>query len=124
MKRVRITVPVTAENKGDTRALIFPAPHPWWETGEVSGANFEKTAATIVAYTPDEDPLKYINSLWPEITSLEQFDFIQDNVVVEYSGRFPKPDTHDERGMLIVVSEPVVSLLPKLTQVLINKFSN
>ena len=100
MKRVRFIVPFTEQNKGDTRPIIYPTEHPCWESGRTIGEEYKSAGSVIVAYTPDENVLEYIQKYWTEINSLDQIEILEENTRVVYSSRFPQPDTHDENGVL------------------------
>lgn len=72
-------------NADDYRPVKFPPPYPYWCSGYSLGADFELSAAIVIAYADSE---AQIFEYWPEATDLDA----EDAAEVQFSDRFPKPD--------------------------------
>ncbi|WP_354734543.1 hypothetical protein [Acinetobacter nosocomialis] len=79
----------------DYRPMTFPPNEQiigWWCSGYAMDDNGDFTVSTLCAWVKaesEEDVLKAVNKDWPEITSMDQFRFCEEQEKVVSNERFP-----------------------------------
>lgn len=83
--RVRFAVPCE-----DYRPMSWPIKHPYWCSGSRVDAHM------LVAYVESTEELL---KLWPDAIDI---DVMEENAVVTFSGRFPRPDWYKEPACIVI----------------------